>query len=358
MDNLSELRKLRDIIDKLDEEIAGLLVKRLDNAKKIGVIKRAQQKNIYDPLRERQIFENMHKNLPADFPHATAEAIWREIVSLSRQVQSPSKVAYLGPEGTFTQQAAIMSFGASAEFIAANTIATAFSWVKKQTVDYAVLPVENTLQGIVGETVDLLGVFGKPLVVGEIILPISMVFASQSENLKQIKRIYSKKEALFQCLAFLNQPDLEQAERIEVESTAAAAKKAALDPEAASISADIAANFAGVPIRFKQIEDNHGNKTRFFILGHNQRDASGHDKTSVSVKVPNVAGGLARLMRQFQEAEINMTKIDSRPIDNTADFETWFYIDFEGHISNPKIHELIKSNHMVWLGSYPIANRI
>ncbi len=236
--------------------------------------------------------------------------------------------------------------------VATQSIHAAFTMAQNGTADFAVLPVENTLQGIVGETVDLLGATGLPLIVGETVTPIHFVFASKEESLGGVRKIYSKQEAFLQCSGFLNQPALSRAERVPATSTAEAARRAAEEEGAAALCPDIAATLAGLPLRFRRVENNARNKTRFLILGGRQPAPSGRDKTSVFAKVPNVSGGLVALLGSFSSHGINLSKIESRPMDDSVNFETWFYIDFDGHAADPNVRAMIDSHNLVWLGSY------
>ncbi len=348
--NLNELRRA---VDEVDDALLALLKKRQTLASQIGELKRGMGTPIYDPLREREILSRLSRNNAGQLSEEAVLSAWREIFSASRQAQKPLRAAYLGPEGTFTQQAALTAFGSSAELVATQTISAAFSMVTKQTVDFAVLPVENTLQGIVGETVDLLGATRQPLVVGEITVPIHFVFASAREKLEDVRTIYSKQEAFGQCTGFLNQPALERATRTPATSTAEAARLAASDPDGASLSTEIAAKLAGVPVLFHNVENDARNKTRFFILGHQEIGQGENDKTSVFAKVPNVTGGLEELLRAFRDNGVNLTKIESRPMDRASNFETWFYIEFEGHIRDMAARDIFTKHDLVWLGSYP-----
>lgn len=348
-----EIEQLRHAIDAIDDKLLALLTERQDLASRLGVIKRDRGIPIYDPARESEILERLGKLNAGKLSEKAVLAAWREIFSASRQAQTPVRVAYLGPEGTFTQQAALARFGSSGELIASQTISSAFSWIANKTVDFAVLPVENTLQGIVGETVDLLGAARRPLVIGEIVIPIHFVFSTVKDRLEDIRTIYSKREAFPQCSKFLDQPALEKAERRAVSSTAEAVWKATEDPDGAALSAEIAASQAGVPILFRHVENNARNQTRFLILGHEQAPPSGRDMTGVFARVPNVSGGLEGLLGAFKQCGINLAKIESRPMDDAANFETWFYIEFEGHIEDINGREFPGRDELVWLGSYP-----
>lgn len=343
----------RNQIDELDDKILEMLTKRFELAISLGEVKKELNIPVYDPKREEQILRRLSEKSAGNIAPGAIEAIWREIFSASRLAQTKLKVAYLGPEGTFTQQAVLARFGSSAEMVSAQTIGAAFTWVKNRTVDFAVLPVENTLQGVVGQTVDLLGAAGMPLIVDEIVLPINFVFASRQESLTKVERIYSKQEAFPQCTKFLNKPDLENARHVHCTSTAEAARQAAGDPAGAALCPDIAASLAGLPIRYCNVENNARNKTRFLVLGYQRTERTGCDQTSVFAKVRNEAGGLADMLNSFSRRRVNMTKIESRPMDDAENFECWFFMTFDGHVDDEGIRDLLKEHDMVWLGSYP-----
>lgn len=348
-----DIEDLRNAIDDVDNRLLALLTERQGLATRLGDMKRAMGIPIYDQVREMEILSRLNRINNGTLAEEAVMAAWREIFSASRQAQIPVRVAFLGPEGTFTQQAALSKFGTSAELIATHTISAAFSWVLNRTVDYAVLPVENTLHGIVGETVDLLGTARTPLIIGEVTLPIHFVFSSTRDRLEDIRTVYSKQEAFLQCSNFLSQPALENAVRTPVSSTSEAVWRAAEDPDGGALSAEIAASQAGVPILFRHIENNARNKTRFLVLGHDQPPPAGSDKTSLFAKVPNVAGGLESLLSAFRANGINLTKIESRPMDDAGNFDTWFYIEFEGHMDSLKGRDILEKHDLVWLGSYP-----
>ncbi|MDR3211024.1 MAG: chorismate mutase [Planctomycetota bacterium] len=347
------IQETRQAIDQTDREILALLIKRHQLALELGTVKREQGLPIYDALRERDILARLEEASQGRLAIRAVRAVWREIFSASRQAQLPTRVAYLGPEGTFTQQAALFRFGSSADLIPCHTLAAAFALVANESVDYAVLPVENSQHGIVGETVDLLGSAKQPLIVGEIVIPIHLVFSSLAPRLEAVKTIFSKNEAFLQCSTFLDQPSLAGAAHQAVSSTAAAVRQAASDPDSAAISAEIAASQSGVPILHRHVENNSRNRTRFLVLGRHRPLPSGNDKTSVFAHVPNVSGGLEALLRSFREAGINLNKIESRPIDTALNFDAWFYIDMDGHAADPALKEILANHDMIWLGSYP-----
>ncbi|MDR1613181.1 MAG: chorismate mutase [Planctomycetota bacterium] len=346
------MKKLRSRIDEIDDAMLDLAAERFFLAASLGAAKKELRIPVYDPEREELILRRLCKRGEGKLAKSTILSIWREIFSASRLAQTRLKAAYLGPEGTFAHQAALARFGSSSELVAGQTIAAVFAWVKRRTVDFAILPVENTLQGVVGETVDLLGRSDEPLIIDAMILPIHFVFASRRDDLEGVRRIYSKREAFPQCSVFLDQPALANAAHVPATSTAEAARRAADDPEGAALSPGIAASLAGVPIRFEHVENDSRNKTRFLILGRPQPARTGRDQTSVFARARNVVGGLERLLAAFSERGINLTKIESRPLNEAVNFESWFYINFDGHIGDAAVASLIKEHDMVWLGSY------
>lgn len=346
------MEETRNRIDEIDDGILDLLSRRFELTTDLGEVKKGMHIPLYDPGREEFILKRLLDRGSRRMPPAAITAVWREIFSASRQAQTSVKVAYLGPEGTFTHQAVLSRFGSSADLLASQTIGSAFTLVKNRTVDFAVLPVENTLQGIVGQTVDLLGAAGLPLIVDEIVTPVNFAFAARTDAPEKVERIYSKREAFPQCAKFLNQPALAGACHVPSTSTAEAARQAASDPNGAALCPEIAASLAGVPIRFKNVENNARNKTRFLVLGHTPPERTGRDRTSVFAHAPNVVGGLVELLRGFSDRGINLTKIESRPRDDAVNFESWFYIDFNGHITDPEVAAVVREHDMVWLGSY------
>ena len=206
--NNVEFEAARRRINEIDDRLLELLSERMDLSRRLGAAKKILKLPLYDPAREAAILARLAGRNADGVAPAAINGIWREILSASRRIQAPERVAYLGPEGTFTQQAALTRFGSSAEMIACQSIAAVFALIQNRTVDHAVLPVENTLQGIVGETVDLLGSAGQPLITGEITLPIHFVFSSGLADLSRVERVYSKREAFLQCSVFLGQPAL------------------------------------------------------------------------------------------------------------------------------------------------------
>jgi chorismate mutase / prephenate dehydratase len=348
------LDKLRFKIDEIDEQILALLNERMQVVADVGAFKSKTGGAIYRPEREKAILERMN-SLNSGLLNATAiEAIYLEIFAVSRNLELPEKIAYLGPEGSFTHQAAESRFGAMSDYLPMSSIYAVFKALESKRAKYGVVPIENNSDGIVGETLDLLGE-SELKIVAELQLPIHQAFVSKAEHLTDIKRVYSKDKAFGQCRDFLVEHSIESIELIPVESTAKAAKLAAEDATSAAICSHIAAKLYNIPTLFENIEDIHTNKTRFIILSDFKNSQSEHDKTSILAKLPHKPGSLVQFLQDFDAAEVNLLKIESRPArGDEEDFSSWFYIDFEGHFDDKKIQEIL-SNHATevkWLGSF------
>lgn len=352
------LTHFREEIDAIDNKVLELLNKRMNVVKKIGEIKHKSGSSIYRPEREREILDRLNSLNSGYLNEKAIEAIYLEIFAVSRNIELPERVAFLGPEGSYTHQAAESRFGAMSEYLSMNTISSIFQTVESKRAKYGVVPIENNSDGVVGETLDLLGASNLNIV-AELIMPIHHTFATKCDKLKDIKRIYSKDIAFGQCRNFLNGYNLESAERFPVESTAKAALLASKERDSAAICSHIAAKLYNLPMLFENIEDTHTNTTRFVIISDFHNKKSGNDKTSLFAKISHSdkPGALLCLLRDLHELNINMTKIESRPIEDAKDFSFWFFIDFEGHIDDENIEEIFKKRkeELKWLGSYPKA---
>jgi len=354
MSEESRLKELRDKIDSIDDEILSLLEERMSVVGDVGKLKHQSGGSIYRPDREKDIINRLVSKSNR-LSRSAIEAIFLEIFAISRNIELPERIAYLGPRGTYTHQAAESRFGAISEYMPMNTITSVFKTVALGSAKYGVVPIENNINGVVGETLDNLA--SMPLkIVAEIIIPIHHSFASLSDKSSDITKIYSKDIAFNQCKNFLSDYNLENAEQIPVESTAKAAMLAAKDSKSAAICPHIAAKLSGVPILYENIEDTEDNKTRFFIISDFTNQKSLNDKTSIVAKIKNSdkAGALFGFLKEFDELKINMTKIESRPELIAKDFSFWFFIEFEGHIDDENIKELFRrrNEEIKWLGSY------
>ena len=355
---MNTLDECREAIDTIDNEMLSLLNKRMKVVERVGEIKQDTGGAIYRPEREKAIIERLTKLSEEEgglLNKSAIEAIFLEIFAVARNLELPEKIAYLGPEGTFTHQAAESRFGAMSEYLSLNSIESVFKELEAKRAKFGVVPIENSRDGVVGETLDLLSKSSMKIV-AELYMPIHISFATKADSLKKIKRIYSKDKGFGECREFLNEYDLMNIEHIPVESTAKAAILASKDSESAAICSHIAAKLYGVPVMFENIEDVHDNTTRFVILSDFKNAISGDDKTSILAKLKdaNEAGSLVHFLSDFDAAKINLSKIESRPSKESRGFGYWFYIDFYGHIDEERVQKVIEkhTNEVTWLGSY------
>ena len=355
---MKTLDDCRNAIDEIDNEMLQLLNKRMKVVERVGEIKNETGGAIYRPEREKAIIERLVKLNEEQhglLNKNAIEAIFLEIFAVARNLELPEKIAYLGPEGTFTHQAAESRFGAMSNYLSLNSIEAVFKELEASRAKFGVVPIENSRDGVVGETLDLLAK-SSVKIVAELYMPIHISFATKADNLKKVKRIYSKDKGFGECREFLNEYDLMNIEHIPVESTAKAAILASQDEESAAICSHIAAKLYGVPVMFENIEDEHDNTTRFVILSDFKNAISHDDKTSILAKLKDAheAGSLVHFLSDFDEAKINLSKIESRPSKDHSGFGYWFYIDFYGHIDEERVQRVIKKheNEVTWLGSY------
>ncbi|QRR03725.1 prephenate dehydratase [Dyadobacter sandarakinus] len=352
-----ELTDLRNRIDQLDDELLNILNERMELVKQVGELKRSSQAIIYRPEREKQILDRLEKRNTGLLTRQAIDAIFFEIFAVSRNLELPERISYLGPEGSFTHQAAESRFGGMSEYLVLPTIHSVFESVETGRAKFGVVPIENNQEGIVVETVDYLR--DKNLsIVAEVLLQVHFTFASQSDSLRDIRRIYSKDIAFRQCGKFIGEY-LEGLgiELIAVESTSKAAKLASEEPDAAAICSSISARLYGVPILFDNIEDSDQNKTRFLILAKDFSNVkSTDDKTTIIANLPNTnrPGVLYEFLKDFNDRGINLTKIESRPMRGESTFRYWFLVEFLGHYEDPAAQEIMHKygTHLKWLGSY------
>lgn len=351
------LESLRQHIDTIDDQLLTLLNQRMEYVRQVGELKRTTNTVIYRPEREKQILDRLHQQNGGLLNQAAIEAIFLEIFAVSRNMELPERIAYLGPEGSFTHQVAESRFGGLSSYMALPTIRSVFESVETGRVRFGVVPIENNQEGVVNETIDLL-LEKNLMIAAEAEIPVHFTFATQTENLADLRYIYSKDIAFRQCSKFLNDSfDGLQAELIPVESTSKAAKLAAQQPNAAAICSNIAAKLFGVPVLFDNIEDSDLNRTRFLILAKDfVNQPSGHDKTTMIARLPNTEspGVLAEFLQEFNKREINLTKIESRPLREGASFRYWFLLECEGHANDAAIQDILAhhSAEVKWVGSY------
>ncbi len=349
----NKLKSYRKIIDNIDIKILDLLNARAKCALEIGKIKQ-KSSAVYVPAREREVINNLAKNNNGILTKQNIASIYGEIISVCRSLEAKLRIAYLGPQATFSYQAGLKLFGSNIEFVPIKRIADVIEEVEKQRADFAIVPIENSNEGSVNVTLDEL-VDTNLKVVNEIVLRISHCLLSKT-NFKNIKIVYSHPQALAQCSAWLHK-NLPNAELCPVNSTAQAAQLAAKNNKAAAISSKTAANLYKLNIIAKSIEDSKNNWTRFFVLGNKNTSKTGKDKTSIIFTIKDKVGALYDILSQFSKNKINLTKIESRPTKKKV-WQYVFFVDFDGHIEDKKVLstiEKIEENcvFLKVLGSYP-----
>ncbi|NMM46947.1 prephenate dehydratase [Marinigracilibium pacificum] len=349
-----KLDELRSKIDKLDDQILDLMNERMEIVKQVGELKRSSNSIIYRPEREKAIIDRLTKRSNGLMERQAIEAIFLEIFAISRNMELPERVAYLGPEGSFTHQAAESRFGAINEYLSIGSISSVFETVNTGRARFGVVPVENNQEGIVQETIDLIGRYDLKIV-AEIPMSIHFSFATLEEKISDIKKIYSKDIAFRQCRNFLTDLFGDQIELIPVNSTSTAVKIAKEEPNAAAICSHIAAKEYGLPILFENIEDSDSNHTRFWIIARDIINQQAElNKTSLIAKLPDTPGSLASFLEAFHNAEINLSKVESRPAKIGKKFKYWFFVEFDGHFNDDKVQEALAPylKNVKWLGSY------
>jgi chorismate mutase / prephenate dehydratase len=357
---MEELNKIREEIDSIDTELIELINKRARLAKNIGDIKKREKIPVLQKNREQIVIDHV-KSLATTISPTNAGVIWKELMSACRQVQGENnKVAYLGPEGTFTQQAAFAFFPrSSSQFIPVERKREIFEHVERNLANYGIVPVENSLQGSVSETLDLL-IEQNLKIYGEIeIRIVHNLIGHPNTDLSSLKTIYSHPIAFGQVNSWMNK-NIPQVEIIETSSTARAVQKVKElnDPSCAAIGANISAELYGLQILAECIENNTANYTRFLIVAKNSPPATDNDKTSMVFVTKHTPGALYNILKYFAEDHINLAKIESRPRKVSKDslWEYIFILDFDEHID--KVQNLIEKikNEAIWmkiLGSYP-----
>jgi chorismate mutase/prephenate dehydratase len=351
-----KIEAIRHNIDEIDKKIVSLLNARAKFAMEIGALKKNQKNEIYISAREKDVLIKAIKANKGPLDNAQLFAIFREIMSASLALEKKIKIAYLGPASTFTHQAAISRFGTSVEYEPCETIKDIFEQVEKKVADYGVVPAENSTEGSVNPTLDEL--MSTPLkICAEIYLPIAHHLLSKG-SLKQIKKILSNPMVFGQCRVWIRK-ELPAAELCSVSSTARAAELAAKDKHSAAIAGELAAKIFKLKMLAKNIQDNKGNTTRFLVIGKKGGAPSGDDKTSLLFSVKHHAGSLYETLGALKRANLNMTKIESRP-NPLKRWEYFFFVDIEGHMADKKVCKALKNLNkhctmLTILGSYPKA---
>lgn len=348
------IEEARDEIDKIDSQLLNLLNSRMEIVKTIGDLKRNSNGAIYRPDREQAIIKRLSELNAGRLNKKAIEAVFLEIFAISRNIELSEKVAYLGPEGSFTHQAAESRFGAISEYMPLKSIKSVFEAVSTNRVRFGVIPVENNQEGIVSDTIKLLNSLDVNIV-AELPMPIHFCFGSMNDDLKSIKKIYSKDIAFQQCSRFLDDYFNQEVELIPVDSTSRAAQLAMENNDAAAVCSPIAAKMYKLPVLFENIEDSADNFTRFLIISDDfKNNRSGNDKTSILVKLSSQPGSLVNFLQKFYDANVSLNKIESYPAKTGKGFNYQFLLEFDGHCEDEAVKKLINENESIkWLGSYP-----
>jgi chorismate mutase/prephenate dehydratase len=353
MDDL--LKSHRDRIDSIDEQVLKLVNERAEHAREIGELKGGGP--IYRPEREAQVLRRLLESNKGPLSDEAVTAVFRSVMSNCRALEKELSVAFLGPLGTFSEEAANKQFGGLSSPVQCASIDEVFRMVEAGKVDYGVVPVENSTEGAVGRTLDLL-MMTSASICGEVALPVHHNLLSQQSDITQIRKLYSHAQSLSQCHEWLNQ-NLPDVERQAVASNAEAAKLAAEDPYAAAIASRRAAELFRLNSLAQNIEDDPKNTTRFLVLSSHDVAPSGKDKTSLVMAAKNVPGAVVDLLEPLAKHQVSMTKLESRP-SKLGIWEYVFFVDIEGHQLDDNVEAAMielqkRASFLKVLGSYPVA---
>jgi chorismate mutase/prephenate dehydratase len=353
-----ELARLRGAIDEIDEEVLRLVSQRACHAQAIGEVKKkVGQPFFWSPEREAEVLQKVEETNPGPLPGRFLRHWYLELMSACLALEKPLRVAYLGPEGSYTHAAALKYFGSSVGAVSEVSIGEVFRRAECGEVDFGVVPVENSTEGMVTHTLDMF--FSSPLsICGETLLRIHHHLLCREEKLEGIARVYAHPQSLAQCRGWLEK-HLPHAERLTASSNAEAVRIAAKEGKAAAIAGKNAAHIYGLPILASHLEDEPNNTTRFLVLGNQQRKPTGKDKTSVLSSCLDLPGTLVHLLGPLARHGISMTKIESRPSKRGL-WNYVFFLDIEGHMEDAVVQEAfeeMKKASILFkvLGSYPRA---
>jgi chorismate mutase/prephenate dehydratase len=360
MGDQNSILKVRKRIDDIDDTILELLKERLDCALTIGKLKNETSRAKWDPQREREIYERLLAKNEKKFPEKALRSIFHEIITTCRLSQKKIEVSYLGPEATFTHLAGVKYFGQSARYKPMESIDEVFNEVEKGRVQYGIVPVENSIEGAVFSTLDSFMKYNIKIC-GELQLPISHNLVCRSGDIEDIQTVASHAQPLAQCREWLKK-NLPNVPTLPVFSTGGAAQMAANNPNIGAIASELALKTYELQVVVKGIEDYQGNTTRFLVIGRQSPSRSGQDKTSLLLGVADRPGSLNEVLTVLSAKNINLAKIESRPIKG----KTWkylFFMDMLGHMEDPVIKEGCSILQQIcpyyeWLGSYPRADNV
>lgn len=353
----ARLAELRKGIDAVDAQIVALINQRAGLAQKVGEVKKLVDAPVYRPEREAQIMEKLRALNGGPLPHASVEAIYREIISACRELERRLRVAYLGPEGTFSEIALFRHFGSGVEPVPCPSFDEVFRRAEARAVDFGIVPVENSTEGAINRSLDLL--LQTPLrICGEVSIPVRHNLMALGGTMEGVTRICAHPQALAQCSGWLdrNHPGVE---RVPVSSNAEGARLASLDAATAAIASESAAQRYGLGLVAADVQDDPLNRTRFLVVGYYDCGPSGADQTSLILSVPDRAGAVHALIEPLARHGVSMKRFESRPA-RQGTWEYYFYIDLLGHQSDPPVAAALaelKRNSAFFklVGSYPRA---
>lgn len=351
------LGKLRQKIDAIDEKIVDCLNQRAQVSLEIGKEKARTNKSVYAPSREIEVLKRLRKLNNGPISNEALEAVYREVMSGSLALEKPLQIAFLGTEGSFTYMAAREQFGSQVSYVPCISIQDIFQNVEHEVCDYGVVPIENSVEGAVTHTFDLL-VDSDLKICRQRMMKISHNLMSKSGKIERIKKIYSNPQVFGQCRNWLAN-NLPNVAKIAVDSTTMAAQMAARDDSAAGLASSMAAKVNGLKIVNANIQDIAHNTTRFLVLGRQDVPPTNCDRTSILFSIKDKVGALHAMLTPFFKYKINLTKIESRPSKKKA-WDYYFFVDFEGHRLDRNVKKALAElegmcKYLKVLGSYPIV---
>lgn len=359
MNENEKLQQIRERIDSLDIQIQELINQRASAAQDVARVKRGEDKEafFYRPEREAEVLAAVKARNQGPLGDEEMTRLFREIMSACLALEQPLRIAFLGPEGTFTQSAALKHFGHSVKTMALDSIPDIFRDVESGACNYGVVPVENSTEGVISHTLDMF-LNSDLKICGEVTLRIHHHLMSKEKDIADITKVYSHQQSLAQCRLWLDR-NMHKVELNPVGSNAEAARLANNDANSAAIAGEMAAEIYGLDILAESIEDEPDNTTRFLIIGRQNVPASGNDKTTLLLSARNVAGSLNTLLTPLAEHNVSMTRIESRP-SRRGMWDYVFFIDIQGHKNDPEVAQAMEelrgdADLFKVLGSYPVA---
>ncbi|MES2260743.1 MAG: prephenate dehydratase [Pseudomonadota bacterium] len=352
-----KLKPLREQIDAIDAQILALLNQRAKVAQQVGHVKAETMAPVFRPEREAQVLRGVADRNPGPMDSGDLQTIFREIMSACRALEKRVTVAYLGPVGTFSEQAVYQQFGSAVEGLPCASIDEVFRATEAGTADFGVVPVENSSEGAINRTLDLM-LQTSLIISGEVSIAVHHSLMTKSGNMDGVTVICAHSQALAQCQVWLNQ-NYPNIERRAVASNAEAARLAGENPHMAAIASEIAGTQYKLGVVKGHVQDDPHNRTRFAVVGHLQTNPSGKDQTSIVLAVPNKAGAVYQLLAPLATHGVSMTRFESRPA-RMGTWEYYFYVDIEGHVHDAAVAQALvelkdQAAFFKVLGSYPLS---